>query len=641
LFLLAATILQVQGHSWVACTDYQLMENDSWVYNVTRCKGFARNAAQFLPKNQPIGTDTGYNSQDDPCGQPRTTYPVEFPMATYVVGQQRCLIWPSKNHVANLNNPWIPDGGVKLKAHFGDTDPVSASSLSVVADFGISPFGQALMNRGYAFPRPGFQNCPRFDDNNDKSMCGQCFTVPDLTPGVWTFVWEWEFNAGQYYRTCFEAKVASGSLTNTTILTKQTTSTKTMSKTTTSILAKRPFQYVGVNQAGMEFGGNDGWHFSGSPLGGYGTRWTTPSSDSLAFMKQKGFNIIRLPFSWERLQPDLSTGFNADYLGHVKGAVADITTRGMFALLDPHNYARYKGQLINTASVPTITLVNMWKTLIQEFSDNPLVVVGVMNEPHDMDIDVWFSALQQVINGVRSVGYQGRIMAPGIAWTGAHSWTQTWYSPVSNAQKSLTITDPLGKLTWEMHQYLDGDSSGTSANCVSATIGQERLQAVTTFLRQNKQTAFLGEFAGADNAICRQALDGMLSYMSQNSDVWTGWAWWSAGPWWGNYMFSLEPPIASGNQILPLLIKYASAVSTTSVATSTRTSPKPSSKTTSKTSKTTSRFTSRTIRVSTALVVDRNVCVDFRNKCLDLHNVCLSKLPGQCTQLKTYCDSLC
>jgi hypothetical protein len=27
-----------------------------------------------------------------------------------------------------------------------------------------------------------------------------------------------------------------------------------------------------------------------------------------------------------------------------------------------------------------------------------------------------------------------------------------------------------------------------------------------------------------------------------------GWAWWSAGPWWGNYMFTLEPPnVGSGN----------------------------------------------------------------------------------------------
>jgi endoglucanase len=23
--------------------------------------------------------------------------------------------------------------------------------------------------------------------------------------------------------------------------------------------------------------------------------------------------------------------------------------------------------------------------------------------------------------------------------------------------------------------------------------------------------------------------------------VWQGWTWWAAGPWWGGYMFSIEP----------------------------------------------------------------------------------------------------
>ena len=33
----------------------------------------------------------------------------------------------------------------------------------------------------------------------------------------------------------------------------------------------------------------------------------------------------------------------------------------------------------------------------------------------------------------------------------------------------------------------------------------------------------------------------MLNYVEANSDVWLGWTWWAAGPWWGNYMFTLEP----------------------------------------------------------------------------------------------------
>jgi endoglucanase len=33
----------------------------------------------------------------------------------------------------------------------------------------------------------------------------------------------------------------------------------------------------------------------------------------------------------------------------------------------------------------------------------------------------------------------------------------------------------------------------------------------------------------------------MLTYVEANSDVWSGWTWWAAGPWWGSYMYSIEP----------------------------------------------------------------------------------------------------
>ena len=29
--------------------------------------------------------------------------------------------------------------------------------------------------------------------------------------------------------------------------------------------------------------------------------------------------------------------------------------------------------------------------------------------------------------------------------------------------------------------------------------------------------------------------------MDQNRDVWIGFSYWAAGPWWGHYMYSLEP----------------------------------------------------------------------------------------------------
>jgi endoglucanase len=51
----------------------------------------------------------------------------------------------------------------------------------------------------------------------------------------------------------------------------------------------------------------------------------------------------------------------------------------------------------------------------------------------------------------------------------------------------------------------------------------------------------IGEFAGASNADCEAAVKDMLAFVAENSDVWAGALWWAAGPWWGDYMFSVEP----------------------------------------------------------------------------------------------------
>lgn len=87
-----------------------------------------------------------------------------------------------------------------------------------------------------------------------------------------------------------------------------------------------------------------------------------------------------------------------------------------------------------------------------------------------------------------------------------------------------------------MHQYLDSDGSGTSATCVSSTIGAERLAAATAWLKANNKKGFLGEIGAGSNDACISAVKGALCAMQQ-SGVWIGALWWAAGPWWGTYVF--------------------------------------------------------------------------------------------------------
>lgn len=120
------------------------------------------------------------------------------------------------------------------------------------------------------------------------------------------------------------------------------------------------------------------------------------------------------------------------------------------------------------------------------------------------------------------------------------------------------LTDPLNKLIYQMHQYLDSDGSGTSATCVSSTIFQERLVDATNWLRTNGKIGLIGEYAGGANPTCITALQGGLDYLKANKDVWTGSLWWAAGPWWGDYIYSMEPPSGIAyTDVLPSIISHA------------------------------------------------------------------------------------
>ena len=105
----------------------------------------------------------------------------------------------------------------------------------------------------------------------------------------------------------------------------------------------------------------------------------------------------------------------------------------------------------------------------------------------------------------------------------------------------LTITDPANNYAFEVHQYLDPTHGGTGDTCSTPTIGVDRITEFTAWCRANGRLGFLGEFAGGANDTCYLALDNMLAYMQTNSDVWLGWTYWAAGPWWYDYMFTIEP----------------------------------------------------------------------------------------------------
>jgi endoglucanase len=307
-------------------------------------------------------------------------------------------------------------------------------------------------------------------------------------------------------------------------------------------------KWRGVNLAGAEFTPN-------TLPGTYGHQYIYPNVNSVDYYKTKGMNLVRLPFLWERLQPTLNSSFDANELARLKAFVDSTTAKGVSVLIDPHNYARYRQQVIGSTAVPYTAFGDFWSRLATVFKGNPRVLFGLMNEPYGMATESWVSAANEAIRRIRATGATNTIAVPGNGWSGAHSWAANWYG-TPNAQAMLQITDSGRNMVIEAHQYLDADSSGTSPVCTSPTIGAQRLAVFTAWLRANGKRGLLGELAGANNDTCKQALAGMLAYMESNSDVWAGWTYWAGGPWWGDSMFNIEPTNGVDRPMMATLQPY-------------------------------------------------------------------------------------
>ncbi|MGP0057758.1 MAG: glycoside hydrolase family 5 protein [Beijerinckiaceae bacterium] len=289
---------------------------------------------------------------------------------------------------------------------------------------------------------------------------------------------------------------------------------------------------TGLNIAGAEFG-----HLGGR----YGFDYIYPTEAELVFAASQGFSVIRLPFLWERLQPQLGGKLDPEELGRLAAVVHLSETRGLSIILDPHNYARYFGRPIGSPQVPVTAFAQFWRELAEVFRDDPQVVFGLMNEPHDMPTEAWAAAASAAILAIRSSGAKNLVLVPGNAYSGAHSWMKAGYG-TPNAVALRGITDPCNNIAFEFHQYLDANFSGTSPACPAPQRALDALQSVTDWLHETGKKGFLAEFAASERPDCLAAMNAMLQFMADHGDAWLGWTYWTAGAWWApDYIFSVEP----------------------------------------------------------------------------------------------------
>ena len=202
--------------------------------------------------------------------------------------------------------------------------------------------------------------------------------------------------------------------------------------------------------------------FSNRTPGLHGRDYVYDEQSTFDFLAARGTRLIRLPFRWERLQPNLGQPFDAAELGRLREAVARAGRAGLVVILEAHNYGAYYHSdgaqgVMYTIGSPEVTVehfADLWRRVSVEFKHDPAVIgYGLMNEPHGMGARVWEQQSQIALDAIRDGGDDKLVAVPGYVSATPGLWTR--YHP------RAWIVDPADNVRYEAHHYFDRESWGT------------------------------------------------------------------------------------------------------------------------------------------------------------------------------------
>jgi endoglucanase len=295
---------------------------------------------------------------------------------------------------------------------------------------------------------------------------------------------------------------------------------------------------IGINVSGAEYS----WE-------------TYPTTSDLDYLKSNGITLLRVPFAWEKIQPTIYGPLSSTELGNMNAFLTALAARGMSAIIDMHNYARYTlnwatldnigtgtegttGSIIGSAAVPFSSFKDVWTKLAAALKGHSgLVGYDIMNEPNTMpNACVWPTAAQAAVDGIRSVDMNTTIYVEGDNWASASTW--------QTANANLHIVDPASRLVYEAHQYFD-DGSGRYTKTydqygATPTRGIDQLQPFLKWLKQNNAKGFVGEFGvPQDDLRWLAVLDNFIAALVANDVGGTYWQYNYRTPqgvsWWPNW----------------------------------------------------------------------------------------------------------
>ncbi|KAL6713327.1 hypothetical protein ACLMJK_008792 [Lecanora helva] len=322
-------------------------------------------------------------------------------------------------------------------------------------------------------------------------------------------------------------------------------------------------KFAGVNIAGFDFGcSTDGNCNIGNVYGPIKSSdlSSTASADGPGqmnhFATKDKLNIFRLPVGWQFLvNLELGGTLDSAAFGQYDRLMQACLKTGAYCIIDIHNYARWNGKTIGSSGGPSNEdFASLWKQLATKYAAEEKVVMGLMNEPHNMpDLASWAGSVQAAVTAIRGAGATSQmILLPGDGYTGASTFVSggsaAALAGVTNPDKSTT------NLIFDVHQYLDGDGSGTSATCTKTS---DVFAPLLKWLKSSNRQAMLTEIGGgSSDASCITNVCEVLDFLNTNSDQFLGYVGWAAGSFDSSYVLSLVP---DGGNDVPLMEKCFAA----------------------------------------------------------------------------------
>ena len=207
------------------------------------------------------------------------------------------------------------------------------------------------------------------------------------------------------------------------------------------------------------------------------------------YLYRRGVRLIRLPFWWYRLQPELGGELDAAYRDALRAEVRKARRARLKIVLDLHDYrqGRDRGAFLFGRSVSAADFVDVWTRLSDLYrNERAVIAYDLMNQPNDVPVPIWESYSRAAVEAIRRNADAKEI------WLGTPDFNHVEDWP----ERRPWVSDP--RVVYEGHQYFDLGSSagGRYEGRYSSSYDQtvlSRLQGFVDWLERHRVKGAIGE----------------------------------------------------------------------------------------------------------------------------------------------------